>query len=298
MSVKFAGKMEQVNPNMNADVSLVLCTYGRVKEVDTFLKSIYSQTTQPGEVIIVDQNEKNILSDIIKKWQTELPIIHKRVNFKGASKSRNFGASEAKFSIVAFPDDDCLYPSELVKSINRLFQVNDDVDVILAAKIDPSQCKDDLDQRDLSYSQVISTLDLFKAKAETSNIFAKKSSIESLSHIFNESIGPGADTPWASNEETDLLIRLLKQGAKIIKLNKLPIAHHSLQGTIAKSFRYGMGRFQVISTNQLGTRIYLINLLQPIARYLKNPKPHNLLLCMSTILGRSGVFNVIHTILN
>ena len=127
MSVKFLGKMEQINPAMKADISLVLCTYGRIKEVDTFLKSIYTQTTQPGEIIIVDQNEKNILSDVIEKWQTELSIIHKRVNFKGASKSRNFGALEAKFSIVAFPDDDCLYPSELVKSINRLFQVNDDV---------------------------------------------------------------------------------------------------------------------------------------------------------------------------
>ena len=66
-----------------------------------------------------------------------------------------------------------------------------------------------------------SILDLFKAKAETSNIFTRKSILKTLSYLFDENIGPGANTPWASNEETDFLIRLLKQEARIIKLKDL-----------------------------------------------------------------------------
>ena len=108
----------------------------------------------------------------------------------------------------------------------------------------------------------------------------------------------GANTPWASNEETDFLIRLLKQEANIIKLKDLAIAHHSLQGSPTKSLKYGMGRFEVIMKNKLGARIYLINLLQPIVRYIKRPKPHNLLLCISTMIGRSGIINITYKLLN
>ena len=228
---------------------------------------------------------------ILKKWSEKLPIIHKRVNFKGASRSRNFGAKQAVSALIAFPDDDCLYPPRLIENITKLFQRKGEFETILTAKIEPSEISSCLSEPSLNYSQITSSLDLFKAKAETSNIFAKKSKLESLPYIFNEDIGPGASTPWASNEETDLLIRLLKQGTNIIKLKELSIAHHSLQVSPARSLKYGMGRFEVISTHRLGAGIYLINLFQPVVRYLKNPKPYNLLLCISTMLGRSGILN-------
>ena len=290
--------MSQVNPTSEVDLSLVLCTYGRTNEVDNFLKSISTQTVKPSEIIIVDQNEENILLEILKKWKTKLPIIHERVDFKGASKSRNYGAKKATSTLIAFPDDDCLYPPKLIENITRLFQQKLEIDTIITAKIEPSEINCSSAKSSMHYSQVISILDLFKAKAETSNIFTRKSKLESLLYIFNENIGPGANTPWASNEETDLLIRLLKQGATIIKLKELSIAHHSLQVSPSRSLKYGMGRFEVIKKHRLGAGIYLINLLQPVARYLKDPKPYNLLLCISTIIGRSGVLNQAYKIFN
>ena len=290
--------MTQENPTIEIDLSLVLCTYGRTNEVDNFLNSIYTQTKKPKEIIVVDQNEENILHHILKKWGSKLPIIHKRVNFKGASKSRNFGAKQAVSALIAFPDDDCLYPPTLIENISSLFKLKAEVDTILTAKIEPSEISSSLSKPHLSYSGVTSILDLFKAKAETSNIFSRKSKLELLLYIFNENIGPGANTPWVSNEETDLLIRLLKQGATIIKLKELSIAHHSLQVSPSRSLKYGMGRFEVIKKHRLGAGIYLINLLQPVARYLKDPKPYNLLLCISTIIGRSGVLNQAYKIFN
>ena len=276
---------------IEVNLSLVLCTFGRTNEVDNFLNSIYTQTKKPAEIIVVDQNEEDILCQILNKWSEKLPIIHKRVDFKGASRSRNFGAEQAVSALIAFPDDDCLYPPRLIENITRLFEQKKEVETILTAKIEPSEISSHLSEPRLNYSQVTSSLDLFKAKAETSNIFSRKSTLESLTYIFDEDIGPGASTPWASNEETDLLIRLLRQGTKMIKLKELSIAHHSLQVSPARSLKYGMGRFEVISTHRLGAGIYLINLFQPVVRYLKNPKPYNLLLCISTMLGRSGILN-------
>ena len=114
--------MNQIKPNMTTDLSLVLSTYGRIDDVDNFLKSISTQTRKPGEIIIIDQNEDNILGDLISKWKQELNLIHKRVDFKGASKSRNYGAREAKHSLIAFPDDDCLYPQSTIEQIIKYCQ--------------------------------------------------------------------------------------------------------------------------------------------------------------------------------
>ena len=286
--------MIQANQALTADISLILCTYGRVNEVNVFLESIHAQTIKPAEIIIVDQNEKEILKHSIHEWQAKLSIKHKRVNFRGASKSRNYGASEAKFSLIAFPDDDCLYPPSTIEKIVQIFETQKNIDTIITAKIEPSQINESNFTGSTKYSRIVSVLDLFKAKAETSNIFARKTALESLPYIFNELIGPGAGTAWVSNEETDLLIRLLKQKKTIIKLKDLAIAHHSSQGTILKSFQYGMGRFELILNNRLGFKMYVINLLQPIARFLKNPKPYGLLLCIATMAGRCGLLNLVH----
>ena len=130
--------MIQANQALTADISLILCTYGRVDEVNVFLESIHAQTIKPAEIIIIDQNEKNILKDLIHEWHAKLYIKHKRVNFKGASKSRNYGAREARSSLIAFPDDDCMYPARLVEGMEKIFQKNPKIDVILASKIEPS----------------------------------------------------------------------------------------------------------------------------------------------------------------
>ena len=282
---------------MTTELSLVLCTYGRREEVNNFLESISTQTRKPREIIIIDQNENDILSDLICKWQQQLNIIHKRVDFKGASKSRNYGAREAKSSLIAFPDDDCLYPPSTIEKVVKLFETEQDVDTVITAKIEPYQITKKNFTDSVKFSRIISVLDLFKSKAETSNIFARKMALESLPYIFNEEIGPGAGTAWVSNEETDLLIRLLKRKKTIIKLRDLAIAHHSSQGTIIKSLKYGVGRFEVILNNRLGLKMYVINILQPIARFAKKPTPYGFLLCISTMIGRSGIVNLAHKLM-
>ena len=170
--------MIQANQALTADIALILCTYGRVDEVNVFLESIHAQTIKPAEIIIIDQNEKNILKDLINEWHAKLYIKHKRVNFKGASKSRNYGAREAKSSLIAFPDDDCMYPARLVEGMAKIFQKNPKIDVILASKIEPSEIDNYPKQLTLSHSRVNSILNLFKAKAETSNIFTRKSTLK------------------------------------------------------------------------------------------------------------------------
>ena len=65
------------------DISLVVPTYGRYEEVETFLYSLSQQTysLQKVEVIIVDQNDYIDLSPIINKYAALLNIVYRKINF-------------------------------------------------------------------------------------------------------------------------------------------------------------------------------------------------------------------------
>ena len=142
-------------------------------------------------------------------------------------------------------------------------------------------------------TEIHSFLDLFKAKAETSNIFARKRVLKKLEYVFAASIGPGKATEWASNEETDLLVRLLQKNVLIAKDETIRIIHHSCQGSLKKTLQYGMGRYELIKRNNLGIFIYFINLLQPIARLILKPRLKYIPTCLMTIIGRSGLINTL-----
>ena len=149
----------------------------------------------------------------------------------------------------------------------------------------------DKNLRENAVKEIHTILGLFKAKAETSNIFARREELRKLDYIFDDKIGPGMSTQWASNEETDLLVRLLHGNILIAKDENVRIVHHSSQGSLKKTLQYGMGRYELIRRNNLGIHIYFINVLQPIVRLTLNPRIKNIPTCFMTVIGRSGLIN-------
>lgn len=101
--------------------SLVLCTLGRFDEVLDFLRSLAAQDYCNYELIVVDQNTterlRSHIFDIISKDR----IKYFNVNFTGLSRARNFGLQFVEGDIVAFPDDDCTYESNVLSKLASLF---------------------------------------------------------------------------------------------------------------------------------------------------------------------------------
>ena len=284
--------MAPKKPTGTADLSLVVCTYGRTKQLSELINSIKHQSVPPKEIIIVDQNPPSFLDALIKDSAGSLNIIHANVPFTGASKARNYGASIATGEIIAFPDDDCIYRKDTIKNVMSGFERKDELGVLIAGKNETlNAVHHDNGLRRNAVTEIHTVLDLFKAKAETSNIFARKEYLSKLEYIFDNNIGPGERTKWASNEETDLLVRLLQRNIPIMKDENVRIIHHSSQGSLKKTLQYGMGRYELIRRNNLGIYIYIINLLQPIARLILKPRLKNIPTCFMTIIGRSGLIN-------
>ena len=284
--------MAPKKPAGKVDLSIVICTYGRTKELAEVIQSIRRQSVAPKEIIIVDQNPPGFLDDLLEDCGGKLNIVHKRVAFTGASKARNFGASIATNELIAFPDDDCTYREDTIKNVIRGFERDDELGVLIAGKDEILNATPKAkNQRENTIAEIHTVLDLFKAKAETSNIFARKKVLSKLEYIFDVNIGPGEVTEWASNEETDLLVRLLKKNVLIAKDETIKIIHHSCQGSLKKTLQYGMGRYELIKRNNLGIFIYFINLLQPIVRLILKPRLKYIPTCLMTIIGRSGLIN-------
>ncbi len=181
--------------------SLILCTVNREKEVISFLDSLLGQFYKNFEVIVVDQNDDDRVKHIIDSY-TSLELIYLR-SALGLSRARNIGLQKATGDIVCFPDDDCIYPNILLKNIKSFFERND-YDILMGKTIDRKTGKI-VAGNNLLVEQELST---FYTLGSSTTLFMKNNK----EILFDERFGLGG--MFGSEEENDLVFRLLKSGYK------------------------------------------------------------------------------------
>ena len=103
------------------NVSVVVPTFNRVDFVLEAIKSISSQTFQPLEIILVDNNSEDNTTEMVAKHFKSVKILIQKK--QGVSAARNFGIREASGNWIAFLDSDDQWHKrkleEQVKSISR-----------------------------------------------------------------------------------------------------------------------------------------------------------------------------------
>ncbi|MBK8210274.1 MAG: glycosyltransferase family 2 protein [Rhodospirillales bacterium] len=115
--------------------SLVLSTKDRTEELARFLRSLDAQSERSFELIVSDQNSDDRLTPILRPYEARFPL--RRVRSSGGiSRGRNAGIPLARGRIVAFPDDDCWYPDDVLATVLRLFEANPDWDVVSGRSVD------------------------------------------------------------------------------------------------------------------------------------------------------------------
>src|SRR5918992_619092 len=111
-------------------------TMGRRKEPERFLASLTAQTFRNFELIVVDQNPDDRLAPVLKAYGDLYPILHLRTKREGASAVRNEGLEYSCSDMVAFPDDDCRYPPDLLEKVARFFDRHLEVDALTGRLVD------------------------------------------------------------------------------------------------------------------------------------------------------------------
>lgn len=99
-------------------------TFGRNVEPELFLASLHAQVFQDFELIVVDQNPGERISPLLAPHADRSSILHLRAPAGGVSQARNAGLRHAGGAVLAFPDDDCRYPPELLGRVWLNFSPN------------------------------------------------------------------------------------------------------------------------------------------------------------------------------
>ena len=109
-------------------VSVVIPTYYRRKDVDECLDSVIIQTILPKEVIIVDDSENNEIENLIKYKKHEFKekdILLRYVRNereKSLTIARNIGIENATGDIILFLDSDVILDEYYIKEILKVYK--------------------------------------------------------------------------------------------------------------------------------------------------------------------------------
>jgi len=241
--------------------SLILATVGRVQDVDRFLESLDAQTYRDFELIVVDQNEDDRLVPILQRFQSHFPIYHLRYG-RGLSRARNEGLKHVSGDIIAFPDDDCLYPSNLLEKVARWFAEHPERHGLTGRSVTneavPSSGRWDRMAGDVDRYNVWQ-------RGVSITIFLRKKVVEAVG-FFDEKLGVGSGTPWGSAEETDYLIRALEAGFLIFYEPTLTIIHPDKTAEISleRVRSYGRGMGYVLRKHNYPIWYVLYHLMRPL----------------------------------
>jgi len=232
-------------------IDLVLATVGRSEEPARLLRSLEAQTYRAFRLIVVDQNEDRRLDEVLERFAGTVPIIRLRSE-PGNSRARNVGLTHVRAEVVAFPDDDCWYPPDLLHRAAECLSTQPALDGVSGRSVDeggrPSGGR---------WSRRRGVVTRFNVWSRVSayTVFLRRSAIEAAG-VFDETLGLGPEATWPAAEDLDFVLRAVQSGSVILYDPDLCIHHpQRREGLQAPSpetgFRYGAGFGRVLRKNGL-----------------------------------------------
>lgn len=102
-------------------ISVVIPLYNKERQIAQTLQSVFAQTYQDFEVVIVnDGSTDNSVAEVEKIADSRIRLIHQENT--GVSAARNRGVEEATYELIAFLDADDEWKPEYLEAQYRLYQ--------------------------------------------------------------------------------------------------------------------------------------------------------------------------------
>ncbi len=203
-------------------ISLVLATIGRTAELEVCLKSLAAQTDHAFEVLVVDQNcDDRLLPVVEAARESGLTVNHLRLDHPGLSRARNLGLVHAIGEVIGFPDDDCWYEPDAVAAVRRAFAAEDGLQGAVGCWVEQSNARGPLAPTGSLRNK--DWRNFRGGDASSISLFLRKELIDQLGG-FDPRFGVGH---WyGAAEETDLILRALARGARLIHCPSARVHHH------------------------------------------------------------------------
>ena len=197
---------------------LVVATVDRVDELGSLLASLERQTYGEFRVLVADQNEDDRLDRVLAR-HPGLAVERLRAP-RGLSRARNAALGQVRADLVAFPDDDCVFPDDLLERVARRFAEEPGLGGLTGRAADAEGYSSASWARDAA---PLSRRNLWN-RAISFTIFLRSPVVRAVGG-FDEQLGLGARTASASGEEIDYLIRALDLGERIEYDPELVVVH-------------------------------------------------------------------------
>jgi GT2 family glycosyltransferase len=273
---------------MNIAMSLIVATVGRTQEMWRLLSSLLSQTVRDFEVIVVDQNDDSRLFPIVEQARSAgLSIRHIKQDEKNVSLARNVGAQAALSDIVAFPDDDCWYESDVIECVLKLFQRYPNLVGIAGRWMERPGAE--VNSYDLSWHSMSRFREINMSSIQ---LFFRRQVVLELGG-FDESLG--VSRWYGAGEDTDLVMRCVRLNQKMLYAPEICIHHawsrESASGTHMDRWRRARSRARgtgaLYARHLLPRYVILRGLVAPLLRCLVPPyRSRDIATHLATSLGR------------
>ena len=242
---------------------LVVATIDRVDELGHLLDSLERQTHKQFRVLVVDQNRDDRVEAVLVR-HASLRVERLRAP-RGLSRARNEALSHLRADVVAFPDDDCVYPDDLLERVAARLAGLDGI-----TGREPWWTADG----------AALTRDNLWNRAISFTIFLRREVVERVG-AFDERLG----LPSSSGEEIDYLIRALDAGARIEYDPMIVVVHPQKASDAALvGARDGASIGYLLRKHRYPPRVLIRMLLRPAAGVLLDPRQARFHL--STLRGR------------
>lgn len=244
--------------------SLIVCTVDRNAHLKRLFMSLQQQAFRQFEVILVDQNEDDRLVSLVETFSADFTIRHVR-SPRGLSRARNVGIAAAKTELIAFPDDDCWYTPDTLSTVHALFANDPALQIATGRTLDAQGAPS---VSPTGVSQCTITRDNFLACGNSNGIFVRASLLQAIGN-FDEKLGVGAQTPYQSGEEADLLLRAIAFGAKLIYFPHITVHHDQVVGQdnpkrIERAAKYGAGFGALLRKHHFSLVYFGWRILRPL----------------------------------
>jgi GT2 family glycosyltransferase len=232
-------------------IDLVLATVSRTNEPARFLEALDAQSYRDFRLIVIDQNRDDRLAPMLARFESSFPILHLTAQTQ-LSKARNVGLEHVALDLVAFPDDDCWYPPDLMQRVETFFSSHPEWDGLAGRAVDETG-KASAGRPD-TVSGAMSLFILWR-RVGTCTVFARRRLVDAVGG-FDETLGPGSATLWQAGEDLDYVARAVRAGCSVYYDPALHVYHprrreHTHDPDVRQGYAYGAGFGRALRKNKL-----------------------------------------------
>ena len=207
---------------MNPVVSVIIPTFNRSSLLEKTIASVLLQDYNEKEIIVVDDGSE----EGTESYCSRLGIRYFRQDHRGCAAARNLGASHARGVLLAFLDDDDLWPSGSLSARVCEWQRDPECAHVIG-KTRRFSC---------SNGEKITFLDTESTAYHMLGLLGAgvmlKSAFEKLGG-FDESLRHNEDPYLRSTEDTDLWFRMQCAGMKLGKTSEICLHYRRHPGNVS-----------------------------------------------------------------